>query len=155
MDFSQCSNILQKIITCICLFMYCFFISSFLFIYCFGFTFQYKQNDNFNLIKDYYNKYIVFSTVFDSLFLLGIFTSAFIVSYLFDIQNILLQLLVLIILTIIGTYFAFYIILPMINYNAFANSLVKQFKQQNVFCHYSIFSILIFGLLKLFKRIVK
>ena len=99
MDFSQCSNILQKIITCVCLFMYCFFISSFLFIYCFGFTFQYKQNDNFNLIKDYYNKYIVFSTVFDSLFLLGIFTSAFIVSYLFDIQNILLQLLVLIILS--------------------------------------------------------
>ncbi len=153
MNFSQYTDFLQQILTYTCMYFYSFFISSFLFIYLYNFSVNFKL-DNTNFIREFYKKYIVFSTIFDSVFLLGIFGATFIITLLFEIENVFLQLFLLIVITCISVYLLFYIILPMVNYNSFCNSLVKQFKDNNVFCHYLVFSILIFAILRSFKFIL-
>ena len=147
MNLSKYTFLLQQIATYVCYFIYSFFITSFLYIYVCNHPFLTSS-----MIKDYYTKYIVLSTAFDSMFLLGIFGATFVISYLLDIQSTPLQLLLTIFVSLLSVYVTFYLILPIVYYNQYSKALLNEFKRQNVYCHYTIFSIALFIVLCYFTH---
>ena len=148
MNSSMYTTLFNRMSIFVCLFLYSFFIVSFIYIHLFQLHFTYKNNLNFNLIYDYYKSYIAFSTAIDCIFLLGIFVCFYVISNVFDIQNICIQILLLICIILMAVYMAFYIVLPILTFTQLTTQIVSQFKKTNAFTHYLIFGLLIFIMLK-------
>lgn len=148
MNFNNYKLLLDKVFTFICYFFYSFFISSFIYIYICKYPFL-----NSSLIESIFHKYIAYSTIFDFTFLFGIISITYLSSLLFNISNMMMQLLLLIIISSISVFVLFDIILPIISFNNYTTLLLSNIKKQNIYCHYVLFSLFVYLVLYYFKSL--